>query len=335
MSLATTLALKIDSSLSQTLKVHSKTLFVVEKGSSLSKVCRQLIRQNAVSNCFGHKLKARFDSQLSNIKSGTYALEPNMSLNDFLQNLVMAKEAQFAFTIVEGKNLYQVLASLQNQPHINNDIAQYQPEVNNRKQYFEDLAKRFQLPEPHLEGYLFPDTYFYVDGTKASELLARAINKQQSLLKQLLQQHDLPRVIKSEYELLIIASIIEKESSNLAEQNIIASVFYNRLAKRMRLQTDPTVIYGVWDEYKGDITRKHLSQKTAYNTYRINGLPPTPIANPGVAAITAALNPATTDYLYFVASGKGDHVFNKTLAGHNKSVREYLKLTKSKTKRSN
>jgi len=306
-------------SFDQPMTLDSAKLIHIKKGDSLYSVCNRLTEFNYINDCFGVKVLSKVTPAIGQIKAGVYALTPDLRLSDFVSNLNEGKEQQFPFTLLEGDNIYQVLDKLKDATFLLNDI---------ESDSLPELSKKLLLATSTPEGWLYPDTYYYSAHTYASTLLARAVVKQKDVLTRLWnnKQDDLP--IKTPYEALILASIVEKESAVAAEREIIASVFHNRLNKRMRLQTDPTVIYGIWDEYQGDITRKHLKQKTAYNTYRINGLPPTPIANPSEAAINAVLHPASTDYYYFVASGNGGHVFNTTLTEHNKSVQEYLKKSK-------
>ena len=307
-------------SFSQTMILDSAKLIHIKQGDSLYSVCDRLTEFNYINDCFGVKVLSKVTPDIAKIKAGVYALTPDLKLSDFVSNLNKGKEQQFSFTLLEGDNIYQVLDKLKDATFLINNI---------ESDTLGELSKKLLLATSTPEGWLYPDTYYYSAHTNASDLLARAVVKQKEVLTKLWNNRESKLPIKTPYEALILASIVEKESALAAEREIIASVFHNRLNKRMRLQTDPTVIYGIWDEYQGDITRKHLKQKTAYNTYRINGLPPTPIANPSQASIHAVLHPSSTNYYYFVASGNGGHVFNTTLAEHNKSVQAYLKQNKS------
>ena len=306
----------INSALSQAVKVKNTQLIVVPKGQTLNQLCNKLEKKAMVTNCVGVKLYAKISDSYSGIKSGTYEIKPRQEFRSFLTKVVNGDVKQYSFTIIEGENLYQVLEKLNDATSLRNDLVGL-----SHKKVAENLALNY----PSAEGWLYPETYNYPAGSKASSLLKRAVAKQQQVLEQEWQskQEELP--IKTPYEALILASIVEKESSVAGERDKISSVFYNRINTGMRLQTDPTTIYGVWEEYNGDITREHLRQKNAYNTYRIDGLPPTPIANPSLASLRATLNPAKTEYFYFVASGNGDHIFSKTLEQHNRALRNYLR----------
>ena len=306
----------LNSALSQPVQNKQTQLVEVKKGQTLNQLCNQLERKGIVSNCLAIKLYSKVFDTYTGIQSGIYELKPKQELQNFLLSLVMGQVKQYSFTIIEGENLYQVLDKLDKAKGLKNDLAD-----KSHKQ----VAMALDLKYSSAEGWLYPETYKYPAGSKATELLSRAVAKQQQILQQQWQSKQEESALGTAYEALILASIIEKESSVAGERDKISSVFHNRLNIDMRLQTDPTTIYGVWEEYEGDITREHLRQKNAYNTYRINGLPPTPIANPSAASLQAALNPASTEYFYFVASGDGDHIFSKTLEQHNRALRNYLR----------
>ena len=306
----------LNSAMTQPLQVMRAQLIQVKKGQTLNQLCTQLESRKWLENCLAVKVYSKVFDTYTGIKSGSYEIEPNQGLQDFLAKVVAGDVKQYRFTIIEGENLYQVLAKLEQATALNNDLAGL-----SHKQ----VALNLGIDSPSAEGWLHPETYHYNANSSASALLKRALEKQQVTLQALWQKRMEGLPITSPYQALILASIIEKESSVSAERDKVASVFHNRLNIGMRLQTDPTVIYGVWQEYKGDITSHHLRQKTPYNTYRIDGLPPTPIANPSKASLQAALHPASTDYFYFVASGEGDHVFSKTLKAHNRALRNYLR----------
>jgi len=307
--------IQLNHHLASPLTINKDTLFTVEKGTSVGAFSRKLVRNNWLANRFWLRAYARLSPEQVNIKAGTYLIPARISLEALLLLVSEGKEHQFKVTFVEGTSFKQWRTQLQNTPQLTHNLAALTNDA---------IAKRLAINNINPEGWFYPETYAFTYGTSEFEILQRAHRKMKLALDELWQQRATNLPYTTPYQALIMASIIEKETSFIPEQPIIASVFINRLAKRMRLQTDPTVIYGLGDRYHGDITRAHLREKTAYNTYRINGLPPTPIAMPGLSAIAAALNPAKSNYFYFVSNGKGEHVFSTTLAEHNRAVRAYL-----------
>jgi len=251
---------------------------------------------------------------MSQIKTGTFKIAADITLKELLQLLVLGKEHQFTITFVEGSTFKQWLEQLAEQPQLTHQLS---------GKSIKQIAQLFDINQTNPEGWFFPDTYAFTKGTSDLTILMWAHIEMQKHLNILWQQRAESLPYKSQYQALIMASIIEKETSVVDEMTVISSVFVNRLRKKMRLQTDPTVIYGLGDRYQGDIKRVHLKEKTAYNTYRINGLPPTPIAMPGILALQAVLNPEATDFLYFVSMGNGKHIFTSNLKDHNAAVAKY------------
>lgn len=297
----------------QTLLIEQPRLFLVQSGIGLKQLCQQWRTNQLIESCFGLEVMAKLDPSLTDIKAGMYQLSPGTVLSN-VQKINRGDVHLFSFTIIEGQTFYQVIDNVASLPFIQRSAFIYDKDK---------VQKALNFTGDNIEGWLYPDTYFYTANDTDISLLKRASLKMQQALKEAwqLRQADLP--YKSAYEALIMASIIEKETGVAEERPLIASVFINRLRKKMRLQTDPTVIYGLGEDYKGDIKRIHLRQPTPYNTYVIKGLPPTPIANPSQKAIEAALNPLQSDYYYFVAKGDGSHQFSKTLDAHNAAVRRY------------
>ncbi|PFG55820.1 UPF0755 protein [Vibrio sp. ES.051] len=296
-------------------------LFTIENGTSFHHVIRDLVENKVIEASEYTRLIPHLYSELLQVRSGTYLLDPKMSLYQVLEHLNTGKEHQFAITFVEGSRFSEWIEQLKTAPHIDHDLTGLSEK---------EMAFKLGIERDKLEGLFLAETYHYTAGASESELLKRAHRKLNKILDMNWEtrQEDLP--LQDKYEALTLASIIEKETAIDTERERVASVFVNRLNKGMRLQTDPTVIYGMGDEYDGNIRKKDLRTATPYNTYVINGLPPTPIAMAGEASIKAALNPEKSKYLYFVASGKGGHVFSKSLAEHNRAVRAYLRELRKK-----
>ncbi|WP_018693215.1 endolytic transglycosylase MltG [Algicola sagamiensis] len=283
----------------------------VKKGSTLYSNCQRWAQDGLVQTCFDFKL-IRLMLGEGVIKAGTYQIKPFTLLPDFYEMLMEGKEHLFSLTLVEGKNVTQFLETLKAHPHIIYDL---------ENTSLDAVSKIIHQPNP--EGWLLPETYRFSTETKASTIILQAYQLMEEKLEEIWLTRPAETPLKSAYDALILASIVEKETGQASERPVISGVFHNRLKKKMRLQTDPTVIYGIGPSFDGNITRAHLRQKTPYNTYVIKGLPPTPIANPGAEAIQAAVHPAKVKYLFFVSKGNGTHQFSATLKEHNKAVNQY------------
>ncbi|WP_070967545.1 endolytic transglycosylase MltG [Vibrio sonorensis] len=312
---------QVESLLSQPLNLEQEQIFTVKSGTSYHGLVRELEKNNWLQPNDMHPIVRRLHPELMAIRAGTYLVAENTSFQSLLAQLVEGKEHQFSITFVEGSRFSEWLDELQAAPHL---------EIKTDQMSEKAIADALGLKQQKLEGLFLAETYSYTSGDSDLDILKRANLKLQKVLDKhwLDRQDNLP--LKTPYEALILASIIEKETAVDEERERVASVFVNRLNKRMRLQTDPTVIYGMGENYDGNIRKKDLRQRTDYNTYVIFGLPPTPIAMAGEASIAAALQPEASDYFYFVASGDGDHVFSKTLTEHNRAVRAYLKKLRSR-----
>lgn len=289
-------------------------LYVVPRGTSFNAVASDLEELGLVDKALWLKLLARVEPELTAIRAGEYEFHPGMSARDMVLLMVSGKTKIRTVQFIEGRRFVDARAALARAEHLEQETADWSAE-----RIMEELGDE----GAHPEGRFFPDTYAYNRGDSDLDILRRAYEKMNQVLAEewANRADDLP--YENPYEALIMASIIERETGVPEERPDIAGVFVRRLERGMRLQTDPTVIYGMGDNYQGRITRRDLRTHTPYNTYRISGLPPTPIALPGRAAIHAAVNPAAGDALFFVAKGDGSHQFSRTLEDHQRAVREY------------
>ena len=260
----------------------------------------------------------RFQQRPLSVKLGHYQLQPKMTVDEAMTILTKGKTVAYRWQIIEGSTLIPILESLRTTKHVRYDL----PIVTSRADYAA-LAKALGLKRLNPEGLFFADSYNFLANSTASALLKRSMRTMTDVLEQEWQGRAQDVPYKSAYDALIMASIIEKETGLASERQRIAGVFSSRLRKGMRLQTDPTVIYGVGDAYDGNITRADLRRKTPYNTYVIRELPPTPIASVGREAIHAALHPIEDGSLYFVARGDGSHAFSATFVEHKKAVARF------------
>lgn len=299
--------------LQQPLELEEERIHRVRSGQSLNSVLDELQAQGILDHALEVRLFLRFSGRGERIHAGEYRLTPGLTPLALLDKLERGDVYYRSVILVEGWTAIRALKAIQAHPHIESTISAADPE---------ELRLALGL-ERHPEGLFFPDTYHFTRGTPDREILQRAYAQMQQVLAQEWPDRDVGLPYDSEYEALIMASLVEKETAVAMERRRIAGVFVRRLQQGMRLQTDPTVIYGLGEGYAGNLTRAHLETDTPYNTYLRRGLPPTPIALPGREAIYAALHPEEGQDLYFVSKGDGTHHFSATLEEHNAAVRRY------------
>ena len=300
--------------------------FQITPGSSFGLVAAQLEQCEIISSARMLRLYARWTSQAERIQAGGYFIAEGTTPRELLQQFARGAVKLYSFTIIEGWNRWDLLKALHAHPEIDASMTD---------EDWPALLDSLGAETHHPEGLFLPETYHFPRGTDDRTVLRQAYELMQTVLAEEWANKSDATAVATPYEALVLASIIEKETARSDERQRISGVFTRRIEKRMRLQTDPTVIYGIGEAFNGNLTRKDLQTPTPYNTYTQRGLPPTPIAMPGRAAIHAALHPASGDELFFVATGTGDgaHTFSVTKEEHDAAVAEYLRqLRKTRNK---
>jgi len=293
--------------------------FSLKHGSSLRSAAQQMQAAGALRSPRQFELLARIYGVSDRIQAGNYELGGALTPVALLRKITSGDRTQDRITFVEGWTLAQVRAALDSHAAIRHDTQGI---------VAADLVKRLGIPYASAEGLFLPDTYYFPNGTSDGAIMQRAFRAMQAQLDSVWNSRASGLPLENPYQALILASIIEKETGRPDERTLIAAVFVNRLKLGMRLQTDPTVIYGLGAEFDGDLRKRDLLADGAYNTYTRDGLPPTPIAMPGADALAAALNPAPSKALYFVARGDGTSYFSATLAEHERAVTKYQRRGK-------
>ena len=309
-------------------------LLTIDRGTTGSKLAALLEQEKILDNADLLPWLLKLQPQLNKVKAGTYSLTGVKTLQDLLDMLNSGKEAQFSVQFIEGKTFKEWRKSLENAPHLKQTL---QGKSDKEIMTLLDIpaVAKAVFEWNNMEGWLYPDTYNYTPNSTDLELLKRSTTRLQKALDKAWNERDENLPLVDPYQMLILASIVEKETGIASERPQVASVFINRLKANMKLQTDPTVIYGMGESYTGNIRKKDLETITPYNTYMIEGLPPTPIAMVSESALQAVAHPAKTDFYYFVADGSGGHKFTRNLNEHNKAVQEYLRWYRNQQKGAN
>lgn len=306
-----------DSRLSAPLALEEPTLYQVPSGAGFHRIIAELSEQGIITDAWAFRLLPRLaPEKLPRLRAGEYQLEPGMTGHDMLELLASNDVVTYPLTVPEGWTFRQMRELISAAPKLDNRTA---------KMNDEEVMALLGREGDHPEGWFFPDTYRYHLGMSDVDILQQSLEKMERVVEEVWAERsdDLP--IDTPYDALIMASLIERETGAPEERREIAGVFKRRLERGMRLQTDPTVIYGMGERYDGRIRYADLREATPYNTYVIDGMPPTPIALPGRAALEAAVNPLPGETLYFVSKGDGTHHFSRTLREHNNAVNRYIR----------
>jgi len=307
-------------------KTSADVVYYVEDGRSLHEIAYGLASQEILDHPEFFKIYTKLHNHEKSIKFGTFVFLENNTPAEILKKLVEGDSVKIKVTLPDGLNIYQVAAKFSSIFDKHN--SDYWLDLMHSPDLINDLP--IEDPKPNsIEGFLFPDTYFFDPNEKPVHVLKSLV----SHFKQVVTEDMLTRARElnlTPLQFITLASILQKESAVPTELNEISAVFFNRMKLHMRLQSDPTAIYGAWNEYKGRILKKHLRARNQYNTYVVYGLPVGPIASPGLLSLNAVLNPAKSNSLYFVAAGDGTHHFSDSYKKHRKAVRKYINYLKHK-----
>lgn len=283
--------------------------FTIKPGEGFSSINYRLMKLDLVNNGRLFHYYTKFSDSLDKFKAGTYEIKSGEHMGDILEILTNGTPILNSVTLPEGKNMFEMGKILEE-----NNITSYTEFIKECRN--PENIKLLGIDAPSLEGYLFPDTYKFAPKTPAKQVVLAMIKLFEVKTKKL----NFSKTFLTKHQAIILASIVEKETGAKKERPTIAGVYTNRLKKHMRLQADPTTIYGIWENFNGNLRKKHLLEKTPYNTYKISGLPLGPIANPSLAAIKAVLNPEKHNFIYFVSKNDGTHIFTPTYKEHLKAV---------------
>lgn len=299
---------------------EENVIIEIPKGTSFKTVAAMLVDNNIINSEWKFNILSKLEEFDKNVRAGEFELHTAMTPRQVMETIRSGKVYMHRVTIPEGYTLKQIAAKVQ-EANLGS-IDKFMELTHDSK-----LLQKYDIPAETMEGYLYPDTYYFSKGTSEQAIMERMLRQMQTRITPEMRKkaEDMGMTL---HEVLTLASIVEKETGKAAERPLIASVFHNRLARGMRLESDPTAVYGV-DLMGGSVTASHVRVESPYNTYKISGLPPTPIANPGIDAIKAVLNPADTKYFFFVAKGDGGHVFSVTYEQHLKAVNEWRNFRNS------